>query len=59
MALDLRTTCEGCDCLAETERWVPGRWVPIVGYACAHPKFGVVDIGPRPETPGWCPLEVK
>ena len=59
MARESWTTCEGCDFLRETERRVPGASFAIVGYAFAHPKLGVVDIGPRPETPDWCPLEVK
>ena len=54
MARQLRSSCGGCDFLGETERRVPE------GYKCWHPAHGFGlgrEIGPRPETPEWCPLE--
>ena len=61
MAREHRTTCEGCDFLERTERHFESSAQTIAVYECNHPHWQIhaEPIGPRPETPEWCPLEEK
>jgi len=59
MVDNLRTTCEGCYFLSTVHDGPETRFA-IMGYECFHPTLRPwKTIGPRPETPDWCPLEEK